>query len=186
VGEYARGTSACNVRRHGDPAPHPRRDPGCHAGRAARCGLARAGTDWSQARRPVQLRLAPSALWLSGSTQRAPHFAGVQHLEVGDRIEWGPEYLTVPGVEPNRALVLSYTGHGMEWVWQFGRYPLDAQHTRLVSRGSERTPNTASSWLMMRVIEPASFVMTTRMLLNVKKRAERLYASGTPRCTRVA
>jgi hypothetical protein len=33
-------------------------------------------------------------------------------------------------------------------------------------------------WLFMRVMEPASFVMTTKMLLNLKKRAERLYASG--------
>jgi hypothetical protein len=59
--------------------------------------------------------------------------------------------------------------------------PLDAHQTRLVSRGAERTPNTATFWLFMRVMEPASFVMTTRMLLNLKKRAERLYASGVAR-----
>src|SRR5579864_7168876 len=47
----------------------------------------------------------------------------------------GAEYLTVAALEPNRALVLSYNGHGMEWVWQFGLYPLDGPHTRLVSRG---------------------------------------------------
>jgi len=101
-----------------------------------------------------------------------------QQLAVGDRIEWGREYLTVAALEPNRALVLSYNGHGMEWVWQFGLYPLDGQHTRLVSRGSERMPNTAMFWLFMRVMEPASFVMTSKMLLNVKNRAERLYAGS--------
>jgi hypothetical protein len=69
----------------------------------------------------------------------------------------------------------------MEWVWQFGLYPLDRQQTRLVSRGAERTPNTATFWLLMRVMEPASFVMTTKMLLNLKNRAERLYASGLAR-----
>lgn len=100
-----------------------------------------------------------------------------QQLAVGDRIEWGREYLTVAALESNRALVLSYGGHGMEWVWQFGLYPIDAQHTRLISRGSERTPNTAPFWLFMRVMEPASFVMTSRMLLNLKHRAEQLYAS---------
>ena len=104
-----------------------------------------------------------------------------QNLAVGDRIEWGREYLTVAALEPNRALVLSYDGHGMEWVWQFGLYPLDRQQTRLVSRGAERTPNTATFWLLMRVMEPASFVMTTKMLLNLKTRAERLYASGLAR-----
>ncbi len=104
-----------------------------------------------------------------------------QNLAVGDRIEWGPEYLTVAALEPNRALVLSYEGHGMQWVWQFGLYPLDWQRTRLVSRGTERTPDTASFWLMMRVMEPASFVMTTRFLLNVKKRAEGLCAVGVAR-----
>ena len=100
-----------------------------------------------------------------------------QQLAVGDRIDWGREYLTVAAVESNRALVLSYNGHGMEWVWQFGLYPLDPQRTRLISRGSERTPNTVPFWLFMRVMEPASFVMTSRMLLNLKERAERLYAS---------
>jgi hypothetical protein len=100
-----------------------------------------------------------------------------QNLAAGDRIEWGREYLTVAALEPNRALVLSYDGHGMQWVWQFGLYPLDGQQTRLVSRGAERTPNTAIFWLFMRVMEPASFVMTTKMLLNVKKRAEQLYVS---------
>ncbi|MBV9172063.1 MAG: hypothetical protein JO020_28270 [Chloroflexi bacterium] len=33
-------------------------------------------------------------------------------------------------------------------------------------------------WLFMRVMEPASFVMTSKMLLNLKNRAERLHASG--------
>jgi hypothetical protein len=95
---------------------------------------------------------------VSGATQRERHPARVQNLAVGDRIEWGREYLTVAALEPNRALVLSYDGHGMEWVWQFGLYPLDRQQTRLVSRGAERTPNTATFWLLMRVMEPASFV----------------------------
>jgi hypothetical protein len=104
-----------------------------------------------------------------------------QHLAVGDRIEWGREYLTVAALEPNRALVLSYNGHGMEWVWQFGLYPLDGQHTRLVSRGSERTPKTATFWLFMRVMEPASFVMTSKMLLNLKNRAEWFHASDVAR-----
>jgi hypothetical protein len=111
------------------------------------------------------------------ATRILPEF---QQLAVGDQIEWGRDYLTVAAVEPNRALVLSYSGHGMEWVWQFGLYPLDQEHTRLVSRGSEYTPTTAVFWLFMRIMEPASFVMTSKMLLNVKKRAEQLHASAQP------
>ena len=110
------------------------------------------------------------------TTRILPEF---QHLTVGDRIEWGRDYLTVAAVEPDRTLVLSYEGHGMEWVWQFGLYPIDDDHTRLVSRGTERTPSTATFWFFMRVMEPASFVMTRKMLLNVKKRAETLRRAGS-------
>lgn len=46
--------------------------------------------------------------------------------------------------------------------------------TRLVTRGTERTPQNAGYWLLMRVMEPAAFVMTRRMLLGLKKRAETL------------
>jgi hypothetical protein len=46
--------------------------------------------------------------------------------------------------------------------------------TRLVTRGTERTPQNAGYWLFMRVMEPAAFVMTRRMLLGLKKRAETL------------
>ena len=122
----------------------------------------------------------------AGTARHGKHLTGgaplgksfeFQNLKVGDRIAWGREFLTVAAIEPNRALVLSYARHGMEWVWQFGLYPLDRERTRLVSRGTEHTPNTAMFWLFMRMMEPASFVMTTRMLVNVKKRAERLYAS---------
>jgi hypothetical protein len=105
-----------------------------------------------------------------------------QHLAVGDTILLGPtgrgEELTVTALEASRALVLSYNAHGMEWVWQFGLYPLDNNRTRLVSRGTERIPTTASGWLFMRVMEPAAFVMTRRMLLGLKQRAETLRASG--------
>ena len=93
------------------------------------------------------------------------------------RIRLGPrEELTVSALDPPHAVVLSSAGHGMEWVWQFGLYPLDNQRTRLVSRGTERIPNTALAWLGMRVIEPAAFIMTRRMLLGLKERSEALPA----------
>ena len=98
-----------------------------------------------------------------------------QSLSVGDRILLGPrEALTVRALKAGRALVLSYDAHDMQWVWQFGLYPIDRNHTRLVSRGTERMPHTVAAWILMRLMEPAAFVMTRRMLLGVKKRAEAL------------
>jgi hypothetical protein len=100
-----------------------------------------------------------------------------QHLAVGDKILLGPgekQKLTVAALEPTRALVLSYMEQGFDWVWQFGLYPLGNNQTRLVSRGAERVPNTVGAWFFMRVMEPAALVMTRRMLLGVKQRAEAL------------
>lgn len=109
------------------------------------------------------------------ATRVLPEF---QHLAVGDKISLGPrEELTVTAVDPHRALVLRHAAHGFEWVWQFGMYPLDEQRTRLVTRGTERFTKTLATWFFMRVMEPAAFIMTRRMLLGVKERAEALRAS---------
>jgi hypothetical protein len=104
------------------------------------------------------------------ATRILPEF---QQLAVGDKIPWGHgTEMTVGVVEPVRALALSYEARGFAWVWQFGLYPLDAQRTRFVTRGTERAPNNPAWWLGMRVMEPASFIMTRRFLLGVKERAE--------------
>jgi len=103
-----------------------------------------------------------------------------QQLAVGDKLPWGRTgtELSVEVLEPLRALALSYEARGFAWVWQFGLYPLDKQRTRLVTRGTERVPDTLLWWLGMRFMEPASFIMTRRMLLGVKERAETLRASA--------
>jgi len=101
-----------------------------------------------------------------------------QQLAVGDKIQLGPrEELTVAALDGKRALALSYNAHGFEWIWQFGLYPLDEHRTRLVTRGTERFANTFGAWVFMRVMEPAAFVMTRRMLLGVKQRAEAMKAA---------
>jgi hypothetical protein len=107
------------------------------------------------------------------STDRVlPEF---QHLAVGDVIplDRGKGF-PVSAIEPYRALVLSDTVDGFQWVWQFGLYPLDEDRTRLVSRGAQRFASTIGTWFFMRVMEPAAFIMTRRMLLGVKQRAETL------------
>jgi hypothetical protein len=64
-----------------------------------------------------------------------------------------------------------------DWVWQFGLYPLDETRTQLVSRSRVRARNMWAR-LLTHVIEPAGFVMTRRMLLGLKERAESLRAES--------
>ena len=98
-----------------------------------------------------------------------------QHLAVGDTIRLGAtQELTVAALEPGRSLALSYKTRGFEWVWQFGLYPLDNNRTRLVTRGSERYEKNIGTWLFMGVMKPAAFIMTRRMLLGLRERAESL------------
>jgi hypothetical protein len=101
-----------------------------------------------------------------------------QRLSVDDVIPLGRgKGFRVTAIEAHRALVLSGTSDGFQWVWQFGLYPLDDGRTRLVSRGTQRFANTVGTWLFMRVMEPAAFIMTRRMLLGLKQRAEGLRAA---------
>ena len=99
-----------------------------------------------------------------------------QRLAVGDVIPIGRgDGFPVAAIEPQRSMVLGgETGDGFHWVWQFGLYPLDERRTRLVSRNRARLPRTLGSTLFMCALEPAAFIMTRRMLLGLKRRAERL------------
>ncbi|HEU4935817.1 MAG TPA: hypothetical protein VFT39_05140 [Vicinamibacterales bacterium] len=111
------------------------------------------------------------------ATRILPEF---QHLAVGDKIPLGrgPSW-PVAEVEPYRALVLDMRNMGgFDWVWQFAIYRIDETRTRLVSRSCVRT---RSLWarLLTYAIEPAGFVMTRRMLLGIKGRAETLRAGRT-------
>jgi hypothetical protein len=106
------------------------------------------------------------------ATRILPEF---QNLQVGDEIPLGrgPNW-PVAAVEPCRALVLDMRNLGkFDWVWQFGLYPVDKKHTRFVSRSRIRL-HSRSARLFTHVVEPAGFLMTRRMLLGVKQRAETL------------
>ena len=110
------------------------------------------------------------------ATRILPEF---QHLEVGDRIPMGqgPSW-PVAVVEPNRALVLDMRNlGGLDWVWQFGLYAVDGTHTRLVSRSCVRARKLWARALT-HAIEPSGFVMTRRMLLGLKQRAEGMTAAA--------
>jgi hypothetical protein len=108
------------------------------------------------------------------ATRILPEF---QDLAVGDAIPigQGPSW-PVAVVEPRRALVLDMRNMGgFDWVWQFGLYAVDGKRTRLVSRSRVRT-QTVWARLFTYAIEPAGFLMTRRMLLGIKERAEALRA----------
>jgi hypothetical protein len=110
------------------------------------------------------------------ATRILPEF---QHLAVGDEIPLGrgPRW-PVAAVEVCRALVLDMRNMGgIDWVWQFGLYPVDEKRTQLVSRSRVRAQMLWAR-LFTFAIEPAGFLMTRRMLLGLKQRAEALAATG--------
>jgi len=111
------------------------------------------------------------------ATRILPEF---QHLAVGDHIPLGrgPSW-PVAVLEPNRALVLDMRNMGgLDWVWQFGLYPIDGSRTRLVSRSRVRA-QAVWARMLTHAIEPAGFLMTRRMLIGLKQRAEALRALNT-------
>jgi uncharacterized protein len=113
------------------------------------------------------------------ATSILPEF---QHLAVGDEIPLGrgPNW-PVGAIEPRRALVLDMRNIGdFDWVWQFGLYAIDENRTQLVSRSRVR-PRSVWARLGTYAIEPAGFVMTRRMLLGLKQRAEALAARPVTR-----
>jgi hypothetical protein len=98
-----------------------------------------------------------------------------QQLSVGEVIPMGRAGgFPVVGIEPMRYLVLGGRSDGFAWVWQFGVVPLDDGRTRLVSRNLVHAPASLGTWCFLRIIEPAAFLMTRRMLLGIRDRAERL------------
>ena len=113
----------------------------------------------------------------ASATRILPEF---QHLAVGDHIPVGrgPSW-PVAVVEANRVLVLDMRNMvgGLDWVWQFGLYPIDETRTTLISRSRVRA-QPAWARLLTHAIEPAGFVMTRRMLLGLKQRAEALRAAN--------
>jgi len=102
----------------------------------------------------------------------------LQHLDVGDVIPIGagaPGF-PVKAVEPRRMLLLGGQTDAFGWTWQLGLYPIDEHRTRLVSRNRAHVPATVGAALFMCALEPAAFIMTRKMLLGLKRRAETLAA----------
>jgi len=96
-----------------------------------------------------------------------------QHLSVGDVIPIGRGGgFPVTAVAAFRSLVLAGRARDVEWSWELALTPLDSTRTRLVSRSRVRTRRTLKNTLTMFFMIPAAFLMTRRMLLGIKERAE--------------
>jgi hypothetical protein len=111
-----------------------------------------------------------------------------QQLQVGDSLRLTPDpYLgrlpaqrwTVVEIQPERALVLRQAPpeNPSLGTWVFVLSPIDAQTTRLLlrARGGDPAgvPKLVACLLTLLLLEPMYFVMNRKMLLGIKKRAER-------------
>ncbi|WP_174377905.1 SRPBCC family protein [Nocardia asiatica] len=108
---------------------------------------------------------------MHSAQQILPQF---QNLAVGDSFALGASgpRMRVAVLDTGRALV--FAAEDGRWVWAFGLYPMGGT-TRLVSRN--RIALTGASrltrLLYARVMEPGSLLMERKMLLGIKRRAER-------------
>jgi len=110
-----------------------------------------------------------------------------QHLVPGDRIVLVPAgwpgmkagySLPVAQVECGRAIVLRQAPPEHPWnaVWSFAISPQGPDRCRLISRS--RTKRIAGvlgtlQWVATEMMDPITMVMTRKMLLGIKERAER-------------
>jgi hypothetical protein len=108
---------------------------------------------------------------VSSTDRIIPEF---QQLEVGNTIPLAPGIeIPVKVLKSDEMLLL--VGHDPvigDSSWVLGLYPIDEQHTRLVTRTRNHWPMTTGGVLRLLFIEPGSFLMVRKMLLGIKRRAE--------------
>ena len=98
-----------------------------------------------------------------------------QQLAVGDEIPiGGGEGFPVKAIEPLRSLALGGHREDVEWSWELAIVQIGLGQSRLISRNRVWLPRRVRLCFMMFFIEPAAFLMTRKMLLGIKRRAETL------------
>lgn len=110
-------------------------------------------------------------LGMHSADQILPEF---QDLKAGDAQQLGGRgpVMRVAELDPEHALVLrSDDGN---WVWAFALVPA-GQGTRLISRNRIADPGARLARAFYTyVMEPGSLIMERKMLMGIKRRAERL------------
>ena len=126
----------------------------------------------------IQIDARPPDVWprlLEMGRSRRSQRTGkdTSELKVGDviRLTFAPDF-PITSIDPGRTLVLGGNRAGLQWRWQFELYPLDADRTRLISRARLRTTASLGSTIKALLLQPVSFVIMRKMLLDVKVRAE--------------
>jgi hypothetical protein len=156
------------------------------------------------ATRAIEIQAPPSAVW-PWLVQMGPGRAGAytydwienlfgldmhsadrivpewQQLQEGDVLRSREDRpgMRVEILAPER--VLSNRSEAGDWVWTFALEPEDGS-TRLISRNRIAMKGAAAGQrLGMLVMEPGSLVMERKMLLGIKRRAERLVRDTSAR-----
>ncbi len=93
-----------------------------------------------------------------------------QDPQVGDTIAYGANRMCIERLESEHVLV--WRAENGNWVWSFVLSDRDGT-TRLISRNRFRLPRVIDR-IGMIPMEPSSLVMERKMLLGIKRRAERL------------
>jgi hypothetical protein len=113
-----------------------------------------------------------------------------QRLDAGDEVVvvppgWGPlaegYALEAARVLPGEAIVLLQSPPRHPWraVWTFVIVPVAEDRCRLLSRSRAARASSRTLQLATGVLEPVTTVMTRRMLLGIRDRAERSWRSRT-------
>lgn len=98
-----------------------------------------------------------------------------QEIHAGDVIPIGAgNDFPVLEVRPERALVLGGAAAGVRWLWSLVLEPLEGGQTRLLSRNRATVGGGPWSRFFIAGVDMAATIMTRRMLLNLKQRAEGL------------
>jgi hypothetical protein len=98
-----------------------------------------------------------------------------QKLEVGDVIPMGsgPSW-PVASIEENRSLLLVIKDPGVNVTWSFLLRETDKDTTRLILRIRTLIPMKPLVRILTPIINIGSFLMTRKMMLGIKQRAESL------------
>jgi hypothetical protein len=145
--------------------------------------------DWGATERECLTRLPgddlvdePVDITTRAVTIDAPADEVWQHLQVGDAVRLvRPGWfgmrdglaLPVARIDEGRSLVLRQQPPDSPWdaVWSFQVVPLGPSECRLVSRGRSARGGRLAR-LAALVMDPVTLLMTRRMLLGIKRRAE--------------
>ncbi len=103
-----------------------------------------------------------------------------QQIHTGDKVSLLGREWPVILAEHERALVIGehVDRRGSGWTWAFRLYDDETDKTRLIVRARARTPRNPLWRLGIFAFDVIALVMTRKMLLNLKDRAEKLTAAA--------